>query len=298
MQGSWQMDRLTQPSCTIKQFGIDVDSGRPLSEPREIWGGFARYDTEGPHIYEREAWYYLLVAEGGTFEHHLLSIARSRNAAGLYESFAENPILTAGGEDEYLQNVGHRELFQDELGSWWAAILGVRNEPGQPLGRETFLAPVDWPEGDWPRISQPAMRFDRHIIFGTGHKQTTSRDNWHEFCHVRNPDPSQYGLSGGNGNLITLRATSNSLSTPTGTMSFIDKIQRSFNSVATVTLELQVGGITWKTLSLDCRCTKIISAMRPSRITQVRLRYSWTLLTRQAKFCKTRLARLPRMWTS
>lgn len=53
VQGSWQMDRLKQPSCTIKQFEIDVTSGKPLSEPREIWGGFARYDTEGPHIYKR-----------------------------------------------------------------------------------------------------------------------------------------------------------------------------------------------------------------------------------------------------
>lgn len=146
--------------------------------------------------------------------------------------------MTADGKDEYVQNVGHGELFQDELGSWWAAVLGVRNEPGQPLGRETFLAPVDWPEGGWPRISQPAMEFDRHSVFGTGNKHTTSRDKWHEFCYVRNPDPSQYGLSGGNGSLITLRAISNSLSTPTGTMSFIGKRQRSFNSVATVTLEV------------------------------------------------------------
>lgn len=238
VQGSWQMDRLTQPSCTIKQFEIDVASGKPLSEAREIWGGFARYDTEGPHIYKRGSWYYLVVAEGGTFEHHLLSIARSRNVAGPYESFAENPILTADGKDEYVQNVGHGDLFQDELGSWWAAVLGVRNEPGQPLGRETFLAAVDWPQEGWPTISQPAMKFDRHTVLGTGIKNTIPHDERHEFCYVRNPDLSHYHLSGGTKNLIALRATSNSLSTPTGTMSFIGKRQRSLNSVATVTLEV------------------------------------------------------------
>lgn len=238
VQGSWQMDRLKQPSCTIKQFEIDVASGKPLTEPREIWGGFARYDTEGPHIYKRGAWYYLLVAEGGTFEHHLLSIARSRNVAGPYESFAENPILTADGKDEYVQNVGHGELFQDEPGSWWAAVLGVRNEPGQPLGRETFLAPVDWPDGGWPRISQPAMEFNRHAVFRTGNKHTHAQDKRHEFCYVRNPDLSHYTLGGGSENLISLRATLNSLSTPTGTMAFIGQRQRSFNSVTTVTLEV------------------------------------------------------------
>lgn len=238
VQGSWQMDRLTQPSCTIKQFEINVALGKPLSEPREIWGGFARYDTEGPHIYKRGAWYYLLVAEGGTFEHHMLSIARSRNVVGPYESFAENPILTADGKDEYVQNVGHGDLFQDELGSWWAAVLGVRNDPGQPLGRETFLAAVDWPSEGWPKISQPAMRFDRHTVFSTGIKNTTAHDERHEFCYVRNPDLSHYDLSGGTESLITLRATSNSLSTPTSTITFIGKRQRSLKSVATVTLEI------------------------------------------------------------
>lgn len=238
VQGSWQMDRLKQPSCTIKQFEIDVASGKPMSEPREIWGGFARYDTEGPHIYKRGAWYYLLVAEGGTFEHHLLSIARSRNVAGPYESFAGNPILTADGKGEYIQNVGHGDLFQDELGSWWAAVLGVRDEPGQPLGRETFLAPVDWPDGGWPRISQPAMKFDRQIIPRTAFKHTSVHDEQHEFCYVRNPDLSHYHLSGGTEDLITLRATSKSLSAPTGTMSFIGKRQRSLNSVTTAILEV------------------------------------------------------------
>lgn len=238
VQGSWQMDRLTQPSCTIKQFEIDVKSGKPLSDPREIWGGFARYDTEGPHIYKRGAWYYLLVAEGGTFEHHLLSIARSRNVAGPYESHAQNPILTADGKDEYIQNVGHGDLFQDGQGSWWAAVLGVRNEPGQPLGRETFLASVDWPEGGWPRISQPVMEFNRHAVFRTGTKHAPAQEERHEFCYLRNPDLPHYHLSDETGNMISLHATPNSLSTPTGTMSFIGKRQRSLNSVATVTLQI------------------------------------------------------------
>lgn len=238
VSGSWQMSRLKQPSCTIKQFEIDVASGKPLSEPREIWGGYARYDTEGPHIYKRGAWYYLLVAEGGTFEHHLLSIARSRNVAGPYESFAGNPILTSDGKDEYIQNVGHGDLFQDEYGSWWAAVLGVRNQPGQPLGRETFLTPVDWPEGDWPRISQPAMKFYRHPIFGTGPKHTAFRDKRNEFCYVRNAILAHYRLSEGSRDLISLRATPNVLSSSTGTFTFIGERQRSMKCVATTILEI------------------------------------------------------------
>lgn len=68
IQGSWmmEMDRMKQPSCTIKQFEIDVRSGSALSETREIWGGFAKRDTEGPHIYKKDGWYYLLVDERET----------------------------------------------------------------------------------------------------------------------------------------------------------------------------------------------------------------------------------------
>lgn len=238
IQGSWQMDRLKQPSCTIKQFEIDVASGKPLSEPREIWGGYMRYDTEGPHIYKKGAWYYLLVAEGGTFEHHLLSIARCRSVAGPYESFAGNPILTADGKDEYIQNVGHGDLFQDEFGLWWAAVLGVRDQPGQPLGRETFLTPVDWPEGGWPRISQPTMKFYRHSLLQTGSKLTASNHDRNEFCYVRDPILAHYRLSQESRDLISLRATPNIPSSSTGTFTFIGKRQRSMKCVATTILEL------------------------------------------------------------
>lgn len=238
VQGSWQMDRLKQPSCTIKQFEIDLTTGKPLTEPREIWGGFAKYDTEGPHIYKRGQWYYLLVAEGGTFEHHLLSIARSRNVAGPYESFAENPILTADGKNEYVQNVGHGDLFQDQNGNWWAAVLGVRNEPGQPLGRESFLAPVDWPEGGWPHVSQPVMKFGRHAIVEIGFRQNVPHVKWQEDCYIRSPDLSHYHLDGNTEHMITLRATPNSLSTRTGTTTFIGKRQRSCHSVSTTILHL------------------------------------------------------------
>jgi len=48
--------------------------------------GSAQVYTEGPHIYKKDGYYYLLVAEGGTFEHHMLSIARSTSIWGPYAS--------------------------------------------------------------------------------------------------------------------------------------------------------------------------------------------------------------------
>ncbi|RMJ04768.1 hypothetical protein CDV36_014558 [Fusarium kuroshium] len=151
------VDSAIQPSCTIKQFEINVETREKLTEPREIRAGHSCVDTEGPHIYKVSWRYYLEVAKGGTFEHHMLSIARSESICGPYESYAQTPILSADGKpDEYIQNTGRDELFRDEAGQWWAIVLAVRNEKTcQPLGRETFLARVDWPCYGWPKIDHP-----------------------------------------------------------------------------------------------------------------------------------------------
>ncbi|KAH8735246.1 glycosyl hydrolase [Ilyonectria robusta] len=250
-QGCYAIDRKTQPSCTIKQFEIHPDTGKKLSEEREIWGGHARYDTEGPHIYKIGKWYYLLVAEGGTFEHHMLCISRSENIWGPYEDFEGNPILTADGTDEYIQNTGHGELFQDGAGKWWAVALAVRNENGgessgkdtfvAPLGRESFLAPVDWPEGGWPKVLQPKMEFMESLA-----SLSCSTDEASEIrsppnvgnLHIRTPDLSKYGVSEDNTGLVTLFPSRTDLSTPTGTSTFLGRRQLSLTSVATASLNI------------------------------------------------------------
>ena len=148
VQGSWREGALHERLCSIRQFEIDVETGKALSDTREIWDGWAKGDTEGPHVYKKAGYYFLLVAEAGTFEHHLIAIARSRSIWGPYKSYEKNPILTADGMDEYVQNTGHGDLFQDHDGEWLITVLGVRNEDGRfPLGRETFLAPISWPTG-------------------------------------------------------------------------------------------------------------------------------------------------------
>lgn len=129
-QGARELTRKSQPSCTIMQMEIDIATGKSLSPLQVIWGGFAQYDTEGPHIYKKDGYYYLLVAEGGTFENHMLSIGRSKSIWGPYESCPSNPLLTTRGTKQYIQNVGHGELFQDENGAWWAAVLAIRDEAG------------------------------------------------------------------------------------------------------------------------------------------------------------------------
>ncbi|KAF5521852.1 Non-reducing end alpha-L-arabinofuranosidase BoGH43A [Colletotrichum aenigma] len=241
VQGCWMIDRLKQPSCTIKQFEIDIATGKALSEVKEIWGGFAKYDTEGPHFYKRGEWYYLLVAEGGTFEHHMLSIGRSKSVWGLFESWEGNPIMTADGKAEYVQNVGHGELFQDGEGKWWAAVLGVRDEDGAPpLGRETFLTAVEWPEGGWPSVQQPRMEFQREVKQPLGPRRglpPSPKDI--DLVYIRDPDFDKYEFSGeGDERAFRLRASSSSISSPSGTATFVGKRQRAMDASALVRLDL------------------------------------------------------------
>jgi beta-xylosidase len=243
--GCFNLDRTKQPSGTIKQMQINLHTGKPLSELREIWGGHFRHDTEGPHIYKRGAWYYLLVAEGSTFKNHALCIARSKNIWGPYESFSGNPVLTARDTAELIQNTGHGDMFQDKEGNWGAAVLGVRdcNRDGfAPLGRETFLTPVEWPEDGWPTFMQPHLSFHEKST-ATG-QQTLPDDLMGRIpaniglLFIRNPRLEDYILPTEARSRYLLRPSSTDISASTGTCSFVGQRQRSLNIIATTTIHL------------------------------------------------------------
>ncbi|KAN0092334.1 glycoside hydrolase family 43 protein [Hyaloscypha variabilis] len=140
----------------IHQQTIDLETG--ILEPASIiWTGFTKYIPEGPRMYKKDGYYYLMIAEGGTELGHHEAIARSTNIWGPYEGYSGNPILTNTNTSQYFQTVGHGELFQDASGNWWGSALATRSGPAwenYPMGRETVLFPVTWNEGEWP-VLQP-----------------------------------------------------------------------------------------------------------------------------------------------
>ncbi|MDM8306562.1 glycoside hydrolase family 43 protein [Phocaeicola salanitronis] len=149
---------VSNPDNAIWLCEIDPKSGKQLTESRCIWAGTGGRYPEGPHIYKREGWYYLLISEGGTEYGHKVTIARSRDIAGPYESNPANPILThinMNAQDNPIQGVGHADMVQAHDGSWWLVCLGFRTQGGQHhlLGRETFLAPVEWNAAGWPVVN-------------------------------------------------------------------------------------------------------------------------------------------------
>lgn len=155
--GKTYVQACAHPRGGIWQFEIDIETAQPLAAPKLLWEGWDRRFTEGPHVYKKDGYYYLVVAEGGTFETHMISVARSRSIHGPFVPCPRNPLLSAGGTNDFIHHTGHGDFFQDAGGKWWTVFLAVQRSGARyPLGRETFLARVEWPEGEWPTIHRPS----------------------------------------------------------------------------------------------------------------------------------------------
>jgi alpha-N-arabinofuranosidase len=135
--------KLVGPRRMIVNGGVD-----PAKQP--IW-------IEGPHLYRRNGWYYLMCAEGGTGPGHSEVVFRARSPWGPFVPYSGNPILTqrdlAADRANPITNAGHADLIEAPDGRWWAVFLASRAYGGTHYntGRETFLLPVTWRD-EWPVI--------------------------------------------------------------------------------------------------------------------------------------------------
>ncbi len=106
--------------------------------------------AEGPHLYRKDGWYYLLLAEGGTDWNHVATLARSESLFGPYTCAPNTPFLTSRDAPELpLQKAGHGCLVETPDGRWYLTHLVGRPLPGTRrcvLGRETALQEVRWTE--------------------------------------------------------------------------------------------------------------------------------------------------------
>lgn len=137
----------------IRQARIDLATGRLLEPDYALWQGSGMVAPEGPHLYRIGDFWYLILAEGGTERGHSVTVARAASPSGPFEPCPWNPILTHRSSAHPVQNVGHADLVETPDGRWAAVYLGVRPAGSTPgfhvLGRETFLAGIDWVDG-WP----------------------------------------------------------------------------------------------------------------------------------------------------
>ncbi len=197
---------VSNPDNTIMLCEIDPKTGKQLTDSKPLWQGTGGRYPEGPHIYKKDGYYYLLISEGGTELAHHLTIARSKKIDGPYKGNPDNPILTncnMKGQSMQIQGTGHGDFVQAADGSWWIVFLAYRNYGGSyhHLGRETYLAPVVWEKGKWPVVNggNPvdtlmSARLLPEVKLTRSQSMTTFENGMlgHEWIYLQNPIRESY----------------------------------------------------------------------------------------------------------
>lgn len=175
--------------------------------------------VEGPHIFKRNGYYYLTTAEGGTGYNHAVTMARSRNIEGPYETHPNKHLMTAKDAPENtIQKAGHGQYVETPDGDIYHSHLMGRPLPGLderfcPLGRETGIQKCVWKDDDWlylengtlvPDTEVPApdpsiKRKPRGPVYHKFDGQTLPE----EFQWLRTPEPDRiFRFTGSSLNLI------------------------------------------------------------------------------------------------
>jgi xylan 1,4-beta-xylosidase len=196
---------------------ILVNGGTDISK-RPIW-------IEGPHLLQRNHYFYLIAAEGGTGFDHSVVVFRSKSIDGPYLPYENNPVLAqrhlAGDRAFPVTSTGHADIVQTGDDEWQAVFLGCRPYEGDHYntGRETFLVPVTWKE-DWPVLNDARETIGYHYDLPLSEKKENGyerrsgnfsyRDDFDgallnpEWMFLRTPYEKWYEL-GDKNSLITLK---------------------------------------------------------------------------------------------
>ena len=241
----------------IAQAEVDVTTGRLLSPTRFLWGGTGGRYPEAPHLYRIHGMYYLLLAEGGTEYGHMATVARSASPWGPFESCPRNPILTHRNRGECeIPGTGHGDLVQAGDGSWWMVFHAFRTSRQyfHHLGRETFLAPVEWDSEGWPVVNRTGtVAFEVEVERLPGNPVTLQhpaprepvRDDFDgsslRFCwnFLRSPAPGSWQLDS-EPSCLTLKGTAVTLD-DIDSPAFVGRRQQHFDCRAATRLRFAPG---------------------------------------------------------
>ncbi|KAM9875060.1 hypothetical protein VD0002_g1193 [Verticillium dahliae] len=201
----------------ITQCEVDLRSGKCTGPYFNTWNGTLPHDAksrpEGPKMFKREGWYYLLLAEGGTSTGHRATIGRSKSPEGPWEAAPNNPLIYNGADQALtIQSTGHATFTETPGGAWFASLLARRNVKGaSPLGREAFLVNVTWADG-WP-----TMNGGRYLVPSQFTEGDVVRKPWVDnfegakldlsWYQVRTPYAENYRLLGDAGNSTSGKMT-------------------------------------------------------------------------------------------
>ncbi|RFA26573.1 glycoside hydrolase 43 family protein [Alkalilimnicola ehrlichii] len=166
---------------------------RPI---HNIFAGTEMKLTEGPHLYRRDGWYHLLVAEGGTGYDHAVTMARSRHITGPYEVHPDNPVLTSKDDpDNPLQRAGHADLVTTRTGETYLVHLCSRPLPDlrrSPMGRETAIQKMEWGDDGWLRLAHGGNAPATEIVGIGASQQAPAVEETYDFANATLPRAFQW----------------------------------------------------------------------------------------------------------
>lgn len=113
------------------------------------------FAPEGPKIFRRGPWFYMVAAVGGTAgpaTSHMVTVARSRSIHGPWQDSPHNPLVRTASADEPWWSRGHATLVEGPARDWWMVYHGYENGY-RTLGRQALLEPVSWTSDGWPRAA-------------------------------------------------------------------------------------------------------------------------------------------------
>lgn len=111
------------------------------------------YALEGPKLFRRGGWFYLVSAVGGTSgpaTGHMVIAARARSIDGPWENCPHNPIQRTATAAERWWSRGHATCVEGPDGHWFMVYHGYENGY-RSLGRQTLLEPIEWGRDGWFR---------------------------------------------------------------------------------------------------------------------------------------------------
>ncbi|KAJ4421172.1 hypothetical protein N0V82_003937 [Gnomoniopsis sp. IMI 355080] len=132
---------------------FDAAQGKLVGPRKNIYPGTELALVEGPHLFKRNGWYYLLTAEGGTSYEHACTLARSKDIWGPYETHPQKHVLTSkDAPDAAIQKAGHGDIVETKDGRTYLVHLcgrPITKSRRCVLGRETSIQECYWGEDGW-----------------------------------------------------------------------------------------------------------------------------------------------------
>ncbi|KAM5345932.1 hypothetical protein ACJ41O_011793 [Fusarium nematophilum] len=211
----WDHRRRPLLFAGIRLQEFDPEAGKLVGPSKNIYQGTELEFVEGPHLYKRNGWYYLLTAEGGTGYTHAATLARSRDIWGPYETHPQKHILTSkDAPHAALQRAGHADIVDTPDGKTYVVHLTGRpigQKRRSVLGRETAIQEAYWGDDDWLYIKNgpvpslhvelPSARDD--TAYWAEQRCTFDNGLPQDFQWLRTPEPDRI-FSVGNSKLTLI----------------------------------------------------------------------------------------------